>query len=824
MKHANQSASVEPWGSRSTNRVYWASAASLLLLTAVVYWPTLANGFVSDDSVYVKDNASLRSSEGLFDIWFKLGTVEQYYPLVHSSFWLEYHLWGLNPSGYHAVNLLLHAGAALLIWRLLVRLAVPGAWLASAIFVVHPVGVETVAWVAERKNLLSCVFALGSLSAYWQYAAIDSPADESAINARGATRWRWYWLAFGLYVAALFSKTVAVSLPPVLLVILWWKRGRLVNRDWHSLATFFTVGVSLAGLTVYMEKTYVGATGGEWNISFVARCLIAGRAPFFYIGKLCWPVPLAYYYPRWDIDPQVWWQYLFPAAAAAVIVALWLARRKLGRGPLAAALIFTVVLFPALGFFDIYPFRFSFVADHYQYHASIALFALAAAGTVQVAARLGLRSTAARAVIVVAILLPLAILARERTFVFQDNNTLDEDVVSLNPSPETAAPAVCDDQQRAHNNLGIVCRDQRSFEEAIAHFEKAIEFRERLANDGPEATKYQDLVAAGFVDVGMLQGQLRRLPAAEDSFRKAIEIRQQLVREQPTNGEFRQHLAATHEDFAAMRVANGLSADAESSFRIAIEIRQMQVADNPASVDDRSALAGDHERLGLLQQTAGRLADAEANLRQALEIRRAVIRDNPLSPPYPDSIAWILTHLGILKRAAGQPSEAIVLGHQAVEILENLTAADPAQDRYRFNLGWSYANLAISQQRAGQLDAAEATFRQSAAVREKLAQENSANIGFQEDLAATYVDLGLLERDTGKSLDAEGALLKAIEVRRRLTAEASASANAWASLADCYEALAPLQLRNGHPSDAAKSDRTASEIRADLARKQRGPE
>ncbi len=377
----NQPASARNLESRHDARAYWASAVGLVLLTAIVYGPTLANGFVSDDRAYVQENIALRSAKGLFDIWFKLGTVEQYYPLVHSTFWLEYHLWQLHPAGYHAVNLLLHAGAALLVWRLLVRLEVPGAWFAAAIFTVHPVGVETVAWVAERKNLLSCVFALGSLLAYLHYAPPDLPASASPTNVHGATHWQWYCLAFGLYVAALLSKTVTVTLPAVLLVIYRWKRGRLEGRDWLRLAPFFAVGLALSGVAVHMEKTFVGATGEEWDIPLVARCLIAGRALFFYAGKLCWPAPLAYYYPRWDVDPHAWWQYSYPAAAVAVITFLWLARRRLGRGPLAAALIFTIVLFPALGFFDVYPFRFSFVADHYQYHASIALIALAAAAS-----------------------------------------------------------------------------------------------------------------------------------------------------------------------------------------------------------------------------------------------------------------------------------------------------------------------------------------------------------------------------------------------------------------------------------------------------------
>ena len=141
--------------SQVSSRRTWLACSSLLLLVAFVYWPTVANGFVSDDVYYIKDNVALRSLSGLANIWFKLGTTEQYYPLVHSTFWAEYHLWGLDPRGFHVVNFLLHTISVVLVWRLLVRLQIPGAWLAAAIFAVHPVEVESVAWASERKNVLS---------------------------------------------------------------------------------------------------------------------------------------------------------------------------------------------------------------------------------------------------------------------------------------------------------------------------------------------------------------------------------------------------------------------------------------------------------------------------------------------------------------------------------------------------------------------------------------------------------------------------------------------------------------------------------------------
>ncbi len=213
-------------------RVDWSLMAWGGLLVALVvatYWPTLSNQFIWDDDVYVENNVHLRSFAGLGQIWFKLGAVPQYYPLVHTTFWVEYHLWGLNPMGYHAVNMVLHAAAAVLVWRLLARLEVPGAWLAAALFAVHPVCVESVAWITERKNVLSLVLALGSLLAYLRF----SPPQA----ARGP--WAWYALALVLYVCALWSKTVTASVPAVLLVIYWWKRGTLPWQEFGRLSPFF---------------------------------------------------------------------------------------------------------------------------------------------------------------------------------------------------------------------------------------------------------------------------------------------------------------------------------------------------------------------------------------------------------------------------------------------------------------------------------------------------------------------------------------------------------------------------------------------------------
>ncbi len=342
------------------------AALVLIVATLAAYVPAMQGGFIWDDDDYVTDNAALRSLAGLAAIWLQPGAVPQYYPLTFTSLWLDYQLWGVAPAGYHVVNVLLHGTNAVLVWLVLRRLALPGAWLAAMVFALHPVHVESVAWITERKNVLSGAFYLGALLAYLRFAGLGAPAAE-------AERWRSYALAVALFVCALLSKTVTCTLPAVILLLLWWKRGRVTRAEASATVPLFVVGACLALVTIWMERTHVGAQGAAWLLSPIDRALIAGRAVWFYAATLAWPHPLTFVYPRWEIDAGAWWQYLFPLAAAAVTALLFFARARIGRGPLVAVLCFGVTLAPALGFVDVYPMRYSFVADHYQYLASVAV-------------------------------------------------------------------------------------------------------------------------------------------------------------------------------------------------------------------------------------------------------------------------------------------------------------------------------------------------------------------------------------------------------------------------------------------------------------------
>jgi len=431
------------------------AALLLVLLTVAAYAPALSAGFVWDDFDYVVHNPHLRSPEGLSRIWTEPGATRQYYPLVFTSFWLERRLWGEQPMGYHLVNILLHAANALLVWAILTRLGVPGAVLAAALFALHPVHAESVAWISERKNTLSALFYLLSALAWFRYSPPE--ADGPARN-----RWPWAAAAFGLFLLALWSKTVTASLPAALVLVLAWRRGRVPWRDALHLAPLAALGAILAAHTGIMERYWVGARGTEWVFSLAERVLIAGRAVWFYAGKLAWPEPLMFIYPRWHLDAADWRQYLPPALAATVILALWLRRKRLGPGPVTGVLFFVGTLAPALGFVSYYPMLFSFVADHFQYLASLGLLTLAATVLARgvTAARPAMRWTTACGTAVV--LLALGAATWQRAGVFHDAVTLHEDTLRKNP-----------DCWMALGNLGGIQASRENFAEAVRLLERA---------------------------------------------------------------------------------------------------------------------------------------------------------------------------------------------------------------------------------------------------------------------------------------------------------------------------------------------------------------
>ena len=458
--------------SRSTS--HWLQTGALLLITLIAYAPAMRAGFIWDDPDYVINNPNLRSARGLGSIWFSPRSLPQYYPLVHTSFWAEYQLWGLNAGGYHVVNILLHALAAILLWRVLAKLQVPGAWLAAAIFAVHPVHVESVAWITERKNVLSAVFYFAAALAYLRFDkrrdlfrdAREQGMAIKLVHVIWPRVWRWYAASVALFICAMLSKTVACSLPAALLLVIWWKRGKLAWRDLAPAIPMLAIGIGLAIYTAYLEKLHVGASGREWSYSVLDRFTLAGRALWFYAGKIIWPVNLSFIYPKWDLGRE---QIVFVIAALIALIVLWFLRDSLGRGVLVGVLFFAGTLLPALGFVNIYPMRYTFAADHYQYIASIGLITLIAAGIVKLIERASLKHSARMMVIGCIVLAPLMILTFARAGVFHDSLSLWMDTAAKNPDAWVVqlqlAQALARSQQPA---------------EAEIHFRRAVELAPNL--------------------------------------------------------------------------------------------------------------------------------------------------------------------------------------------------------------------------------------------------------------------------------------------------------------------------------------------------------
>jgi len=452
----------------------------------VIYLPALHGGFIWDDDAHVT-RPELRSLHGLWRIWFDLGATQQYYPLLHSAFWFEHELWGDLTLGYHLLNILLHASAVCLLLLTLRRLRIPGAFLATAIFALHPVYVESVAWITEQKNTLSAVFYLSAMLVYLRF-------DQERRTLR-------YVQAFSLFVLGLLTKTVVATLPGALLVIFWWQRGRLSpRRDVLPLIPWFLLGGVAGLLTAWIERKLIGAQGAPFDLTLLQRCLLAGRVIWFYLGKLLWPVDLLFIYPLWDLNPIVWWQYLFPLGAVALLVMLWLIRRR-WRGPLAGLLFFIGSLFPVLGFLNVYPFVYSFVADHFQYLASLGIIVVASAALALVLERVPPPVHRAGQALCMIVLAVLAVLTWRQSRMYSDVHTLYEATLRSNPRcwmcqinlglfraaigqeqaaiehyqevirlrPNSAVAAVAD------NNTGIALAHAGRLGEAINHYEQALQ-------------------------------------------------------------------------------------------------------------------------------------------------------------------------------------------------------------------------------------------------------------------------------------------------------------------------------------------------------------
>ena len=548
-------------------------------------------------------------------MWFQPTALQQYYPLTGTAFWIDYHLWGFWTLPYHVENVLLHALAALLFWRLLLRLEVPGAWLAAAIFALHPVMVQSVAWIAERKNVLSLVFYLGALLAYERYAPWVTRTEEGGPvpNSSPVTRHPslFYGLAFVLFLGALLAKTTTFSLPAVILLMGWWKRGQIRWRaDVLPTLPFFALALGLCAVSGWLEKNHAGAQGADFALTFPQRCLIAGHAFWFYLGKLFWPANLCFVYPRWQPNAGVWWQWLYPATAVGTLFTLWLVRGRIGRGPVTALFFFVGTLFPLLGFMNAYAMRYSFVWDHWVYLSALGIFALVAALVVRLAE--WLRTPAVVYGFATILLLVLVILTWRQAGMYADAETLWRQTLARNPG--------C---WLGHVNLGGYLYEEGRMEEAMEHYQKAIQLNPNF----PDALN----------DVGLALAAQGRFDEAIENYRKAIQM-------DPNRFEMQYDL--------------GLALAAENRLDDAIKhyYKALQINPNLPEVLDS---------LGNALAAKGRFDEAIKSYRQAI-----LVNSNHSETFF--HLGMTLGELGRSREAVAQYREALRLNPNLIGALNNL--------------------------------------------------------------------------------------------------------------------------------------------------------
>ena len=615
---------------------------ALGLLVVVSYLPAMLwGGFVWDDNTHIKVD-SVREVSGLSQIWFSPAkhVESHYWPLTYTTFWLEHKLWGFTSAGYHIVNVLLHLANTLLLWHLMRRLAVPGAWVVAALFAVHPLHVESVAWVIERKDVLSGLFYLAAVLTWMRF--VEQP------NLR---RYAWPLV---LYAAALLSKSIAITLPAALLIWHWWKQDRVTSTDLLRLVPFGVVGlvITVGDLSFYRSEVSV-----SFDYSLTERTLIAARALWFYAGKLLWPTNLSVIYPLWNIhvDDVLAWGY--PIAAVALAVALWHFRQQIGRGPLAGMLFFTVALSPVLGFVDYGYMKIAFVADRYQYLAGIGFMAVLIGTVAYVVGRLpALWQKGALGGVAVALAV-LGMLTWRQASIYQDEEIFWLHIIEFNPQA-----------RYAHFNLGNALYKQGRYEGAL---EVAL-----------VAVKQQPDYAKARVSLGAILNALGRFEEAETHLRRAIALNSKQKNNAHLNlgktlykqGRYEEALEVAlvaveqAPDFSEARINIGAILSALGRFEEAETHLRRAIALNPQGRDA-------HLNLGAVLYKQERYEEA-------LEVALVAVEQAPDFSEARINIGAILSALGRFEEAETHLRRAIALNPQDVDSFRKLIEVLTPQGRY----------------------------------------------------------------------------------------------------------------------------------------------
>lgn len=647
--------------------------SAMLLLGAVVlaYLPALHGGYLWDDDIHISDNLTLRSPKGLWQIWFQPGATAQYYPLTFSAWWVGYHLWGLDPLGYHLLTVVAHGMAAILLWRLLECLQLRGALLGAAIFALHPVNVMSVAWMTELKNTLSASLALVSALAYARAFSLDINTPSASGNAQ-SVRWAWYAASLVMFFLAMCAKTAMALVPASLLLIVWWRRGRLHARDWLAVLPMVAIAVGMGSLTIWIERTTGGAAGVEFKLDWLERILVSGRSFWFYLGSFVWPRPMPFVHERWSIDAHSAPQYLFPLATMLLLGGAWYMRGRIGRG-LFASLAHHYIASSALVLaVTLYMMRYAFVSQHWQYFGTMSISATVGYAVTCIHERL---KWFGRLPLVV-LLCGLGFLTWNQCTMYADAEALWRITIARSPNSWMAhdnygnalaragrfAEAI--EQHRSalrlnpnsaetYSNLGNTLLQAGSLEQAIASYEKSLELNPHNASthynlgnlllhqtDRLEEAAFHlenslvlerrsGVVARNFYvpyDLGLIYSRQGRFEEAERQFRDALALSPDFAAAKIRLAWLLATcpLSAVRDGSEALRIMRTLNAASSASLRV-LAAAYAEAGDVPKAI----ATA---ERALLLVQQQGH-ARLVADLNRDLEEYRA---GRPLRDPSPD--------------------------------------------------------------------------------------------------------------------------------------------------------------------------------------------
>jgi tetratricopeptide (TPR) repeat protein len=578
-------------------------AVLILLVTLIAYLPALRGGFIWDDETLILHNSEIQASDGLHRLWLTTESPD-YFPVTGSLWWLEWRLWGDNARGYHLVNVLLHAVNAVLVWMILSRLKIPGAWLAALVFAVHPVNVATVAWISEQKNTLSMLFYATATLLYLRF-------DEDG-------RWCWYGLSLGAFLLALLSKTALVTLPLVLLGLVWWLHGKIRRRDCLLSVPFFILSLVLGLITVWFQSNRVAQGQAIQTGGFLSHLVTAGWVPWFYLYKALLPYDLCTIYPKWNIDASSLASWLPGVILVASLALFWWKRNTWRRPVFLALAYFVVTLSPVMGFVNQTFHRYSLVADQWQYHSIIGVIALVVGAATAIRRRMGAWAQSVGIVLGVVALMVLGAVTWTRAGIYADSISLWQDTLAKNP-----------DAWVAHNNLGVALMQSGKINEAMAQYQLALQTNPNYAE--------------AHYNLGVSLMQWGRIAEAMSQYEQALQA-------DP-------HDAEAHYNLGVALAQSGKINEAMAQYQLALQTNPsyteahinlgaalMQSGKiNEAIVQYEEALQANpnfaqaHYNLGIALAQAGRFQEAIAHLQEALRLK----------PDFPEALA-------VLEKARGQ--------------------------------------------------------------------------------------------------------------------------------------------------------------------------